>query len=122
MDRVSLGLQAVGLGLQLYGGISAAGKAKEAAQLNKEMAYEEMQVNNQKRQQMELQARRMTMEVFRNAQRLRAQATAAGVNQGASKGSGLQGGLAQIGDEAATNLTGLEQNLTIGRNIFNLQD
>lgn len=122
MDPVSLGIMAVGLGLQAYGGFSAAGRAKEASQISQNIAADEQKINDQKRTQMELEARRMQMQTFRNAQRLRAQATAAAVNQGASKGSGLQGGLAQIQDYAAEGLTNIGQNLEIGRNIFSLND
>lgn len=120
MDPISLGIAAVGVGLQAYGSFSAAGKAKQAAQVNKQIAADEMQINEQKRSQMELEARRMTMQTFRNSQRLRAQATAAAVNQGASKGSGLIGGINQIQDQATEGALGIGQNLEIGRNIFSL--
>lgn len=118
MDPISLGLAAVGFGLQLFGGISAAGHAKEAAQINQQIAADEGKINEQKKMQMELDARRQQLQVFRNAQRLRAQATAAAVNQGASYGSGLQGGLAQITDQEQFNLLGIGQNLQIGQTIF----
>lgn len=122
MDPVSLGIAAVGLGLQAFGSFGAAGKAKEAAQINQQIAADERRINDQKRTRMELEGRRMTMQIFRNAQRLRAQATAAAVNQGASKGSGLQGGLGQIQDQAALGFQEISQNLDIGRNIFSLND
>jgi hypothetical protein len=122
MDPFTLGAGIVGLGLQLFGGMGASHKAKEIATLNSQVAQDEQAVNAQKQQQMELSARRQQMEVFRNAQRLRAQATAAAVNQGASFGSGLQGGLSQITDQADFNSLGISQNLQIGENIFGINN
>lgn len=122
MDPLTIGLQAVGLGLQLFGAAGAADKAKEAASINKQMAGDEQDINAQKRLQMEMSARRMQMETLRNAQRARAQATAAAVNQGANMGTGLQGGLAQISDDANTNLFGINSNLKIGENIFDINN
>lgn len=120
MDPISIGLMAVGFGLQTFGGFSAASHAKEAAGINQQIAADEGKINDQKRTQMELQARRQQMEIFRNSQRLRAQATAAAVNQGATMGSGLQGGLAQITDQTTDQSLALSQNLQIGQNIFGL--
>lgn len=120
MEPISAGLGIVGLGLQLFGGISSSQKAKQASQINQKIAVDEGRINEQKRQQMELEGRRSQMEVFRNAQRLRAQATAAATNQGATFGSGIAGGLAQVTDQASTNLVGIGQNLEIGRNIFDI--
>lgn len=122
MDPISAGLMVGGLALQAFGGFSAAGHAKQAAMINQQIAGDEMRINDQKRLQMELNGRRQQMEVYRNAQRLRAQATAAAVNQGASKGSGLQGGLAAVTDMQNTNLLGISQNQEIGENIFGINN
>lgn len=122
MDPISAGLAIAGVGLQLFGGLSAAGRAEEISQLNQSIAQDEQAINKQKRTAMELSARRDQLQQFRNAQRLRAQATAAAVNQGASQGTGLQGGLAQIMDQNAFNIAGITQNLEIGRNIFGIND
>lgn len=119
MDPFTIGAGIVGLGMQLFGGSQASGNARQIAHLNNQVASDEQSINEQKRAQMELSARRAQMENLRNTQRLRAQATAAAVNQGANLGSGLQGGLAQIGDEGAFNDIGITQNLSIGENIFN---
>jgi hypothetical protein len=118
VDPISAGLSIVGLGIQAFGGFSAAGNAHKAAAINQGIAQDEQEINEQKRQQMELQARRMQTEQFRNIQRLRSQATASAVSQGANTGSGLQGGLGQISDEGLTNTLGIRQNLQIGENIF----
>lgn len=122
MDPVSAGLGIVGLGLQVYGAFGAAGKAKEASNLSVGIAGDEQQINAQKQQAMQLSAKRQQLEVFRNMQRQRAQATNAAVNQGALFGSGLQGGLAQVTDQSLFNSQGINQNLEIGQNIFGINN
>lgn len=120
MDPLTVGLQAGGLALQAFGAFGASSKAREAAGINVGIAGDEQQINEQKRMQMEMSARRQQMEVMRNAQRARAQGTAAAVSQGANLGSGLQGGLAQINDQGNFNLQGINNNLAIGENIFDI--
>lgn len=122
MDPLSLGVSVVGIGLQAYGSFSAAGHAKEAAALSKGIAADEQQINEQKQQQMQLEASRMQLQQFRNIQRLRSQATAAAVNQGAQFGTGLQGGLAQIGSQGNENIRNINQNKEISTNIFNINN
>ncbi len=120
MDPISLGIGIVGLGLQLFGTSKAVDNSRQIAGVNRGIASDEQQINAQKQQAMELSARRMQLENLRNNQRLRAQATNAATNQGAQFGSGLQGGLAQIEDQSLFNMTGVSQNLEIGRNIFGI--
>lgn len=124
MDPLTLGIAAVGLGLQLFGGASASGHAKEAYGIQQKITGLEGQVNEQKRTAMELSARRQSMEIFRNNQRARALAINNATNQGASYGnsSGLPGGLAQVADQSTFNLQGINQNLELGRNIFGIDD
>jgi len=69
---------------------------------------------------MQLNARRNSLEQFRNTQRMAARATAAATTQGAQFGSGLAGGLGQVTAQGAYNVAGLNQNLEIGENIFGL--
>lgn len=72
----------------------------------------------QRRQAMEIDARRNQLEIIRNQQRGRALALTAATAQGASRGSGLQGGYGQISGQTGVNLLGIQQNLQVGRNIF----
>lgn len=120
MDPITIGLGVVGLGLQLFGGYQQSEISSQNAQISAGIARDEQGINEQKRIAMELQGKRQMMEVFRNQQRLRAQATAAAVNQGAFLGSGLQGGLAQIDAQSDTNALGINNSLETGRNIFSL--
>lgn len=122
VDPLSIGLAIGGIGLQILGGFGASENAKKQSEISKAIAGDEMRINEQKRQQMELEAKRSLLQNMRNAQRLRAQAAAAAVNQGASKGSGLYGGLAGITDQEGVNALGVDQNLEIGRNIFSIND
>jgi hypothetical protein len=87
------------------------------AEVSRRQAGYEQNINNLKMQQMELEASRSQIQNIRNMQRARALGTAAAVNQGANKGSGLQGGLAQISNQAGWNMLGVNQALYTGRSI-----
>lgn len=126
MDPISAGLGILGTGIQLWSSFSAAHKASEnAAAVAKEnihIASDEQAINDQKRQQMQLEAGRMQLQQFRNIQRQRALGIAAATNQGAQYGSGLAGGIAQTQGEGNTNLLGINQNLQIGQTIFGINN
>src|ERR1044071_3500172 len=117
MDPISLSLQAIGLGMQIFGGMSQSQHAKEASEISKDEAMQEQGINSLKQRQMELEAKRTQLENIRNNQRARAMATEAAVNQGAQFGTGLLGGLAQINDQTDFNMLGVNQGLEIGRGI-----
>lgn len=122
MDPITTGLNVVGFGLQLFGMFEGQAAAKQAASIKKGIAADEQRINEQKRQQMILESSRKQMEIFRNQQRQRAMATAAAVNQGASLGSGLQGGLAGVTGMSLFNSLGINQNVELGKNIFAIND
>ena len=117
MDPISLAMGAVGLGMQIFGGIGQSQDAHEAAKISQDVARQEQGINDAKQKQMELEGRRSQMENIRNNQRARAMAENAAVNQGAQFGSGLQGGLAQIQDQSLFNMSGVNSALSIGREI-----
>lgn len=122
MDPISAGIGAIGLGFQIFGGMSASDDANQAAGIQRNITGLEGKVNDQRRNQMEFEARRQQLEVYRNNQRARAMATNSAVNQGAQFGTGLQGGLAQINAQSETNSLGISGNLEIGRNIFGINN
>lgn len=122
MNPLTIGLAIGGIAMSAFGGFGAANKANQASQINQQIAADEQRINNQRRMQMELEGNRSQLQNMRNAQRLRAQATAAATNQGATFGSGLYGGLAEITGTENTNSTNINQNLGIGRNIFDIND
>lgn len=68
--------------------------------------------------QMNLESARQKRQVVRNALRARAMALVNATGQGASSGSGLQGGYGQIGQGTSENLQGINQGQTIGAGIF----
>lgn len=117
MDPVSLTLGVVGLGMSIFGAFGAADDAKHASEISKDEAKQQQGINDAKQQQMEIEGRRTQLENVRNNQRASAMALSAGVNQGANKGSGLQGGLAQINDQSLFNMQGVNDALSIGRQI-----
>lgn len=122
MDFISAGLGVVGLGMQIFGGFKGSEVASQQAEQSRYIAQDEQKINDQRRQQMLLESRRNQLQIFRNNQRLRAQATNAATQQGAQFGSGLQGGLAQIQDQGLFNSQGINQNVEIGQNIFGINN
>ncbi len=86
--------------------------------INQGLVGQQKNIEATKRQAMEVDARRQQLEIIRNQQRGRALGLTAATSQGASKGSGLQGGYGQISGQSGTNLLGVQQNLQSGRNIF----
>lgn len=90
--------------------------------INQSTIQSEQQIELQKKQAMEIDGRRQQMEVIRNQQRARAMGLTAATAQGASKGSGLQGGYGQASGQTGVNLLGIQQNLDIGRNIFGFNE
>ena len=69
---------------------------------------------------MEIQSRRSSLENIRSVQRARALALNNSVTQGASLGSGLQGGYAQISSQGNYNEQGIAQSLMTGRSLFDI--
>ena len=71
-----------------------------------------------RQQQMKLEAQRARREQIRRSQVSRAQATAAAVNQGAGNSSALEGGKAQIANEANRNILAITQDEALGNKVF----
>lgn len=86
--------------------------------LSKSSVQAQQEIEAQKRNAMELDARRNQLEIIRNQQRARALGLATATGAGSSKGSGLQGAYGQASGQTTVNLLGVQQNLEIGRNIF----
>lgn len=129
MDPLTLGLTlgsaAIGLGMQLFGGAKSADVSRQEANVSSDVATQEQGINVQKQTQQTLQANRMQIENYRNAQRQRALGENASVNQGSSVGTGFQssgyaGGQAGVTDMANWNSRNINQNSQISQNIFGL--
>src|ERR1044071_6818368 len=117
MEPVTLGL---GLGLSAIGTIGGIGSAQEQAGISKQIAADELKFEAQRQKAMELQNRRMMLQQIRQQQVAQAMALTTATSQGASQGSALGGAYGQIAGQTGTNVTGLSQNLLIGRNMFNI--
>jgi len=122
MGPLSLALGAVGLGMQIFGGISSAENAQQQAAVSQDIAKQEQSINTIKQQAMVVQARRTNLESIRNAQVASANATAAATSQNAQYGSGLKGGLAQITDQSLFNMQGVNQAVQTGTQIAGINN
>lgn len=115
---------AIGLGLGAAGAITGTIGAFRTAGAQRNIAELEAKIEAQRKQAMELDARRRSIEVVRNQQRASALGLTAATAQGAQSagvaGSGYYGGQAQVLGQSNFNLLGISQNLEIGRNIFDL--
>lgn len=118
---VILAVSAVaGIGLQVAGTAQAAKASKQRSQYEQQIAADQQRQEALRRQQMELENSRRRVEAIRQQQRASALARATAENQGASFGSGLQGGFGQISGQTGTNLLGLSQSLALGRANFDI--
>jgi hypothetical protein len=97
-------LSLAGAGVQMFGQMKQADAAAEAEKM--------------RRKQMNLEAARAKREQIRRSQVARAQATASAVTQGAQFTSALEGGKAQVANEAGRNMQAIEQDRRLGNNIF----
>lgn len=86
--------------------------------INKGTIQAQQAIEANKRAAMEVDARRNQLEIIRTQQRARALGLATAKNQGSSGGSGLQGAYGQFSGQTGVNLLGVQQNLEVGRNIF----
>lgn len=96
--------------------------AKKQAAEQKAINADQIKIEAQKRQAMELDAKRRELEVFRNVQRARSISLTNATLQGGQFGSGLLGGQAQASQAGNEDLTGIRQNLEVGRAIGDLNN
>jgi hypothetical protein len=120
MDPLTIGLGVAGLGMKLFGANQSFGASKEVYAAQQQQIALEQRQEALRRQAMELDARRKTMEEFRAAQRARSLALTNAAGKGAQFGSGLAGGYGQISGQSGVNLLGIAQNLGLGRENFGL--
>lgn len=109
-----------GAAISYFGASESAAAAEKSTAAQKAIIEGEQRIEAQKRQAMELDAGRKRLQLVRNAQKARALALTNATSQGAGQGSGLQGGYGQIAGDTGTSMLGLNQNLMIGRNIFDI--
>src|SRR5258705_13379798 len=98
--------------------------SNQSYDINRGIITSEQNIEQQKQNAMEIDARRQQMEIIRNQQRGRALSLTTAVARGGSgfvSGASARGGAyGQISGQTGTNLLGVQQNLEVGRNIFGL--
>lgn len=109
-----------GLGLSILGTLEQSSAAKAKAQEEKQIAALEMQADQQRRQAMEISARRQQLQTVRTAQQARAMALSTAVGQGSQFSSSAESGQAQTNAQAAYSNLGVSQNLQIGEKLFDI--
>jgi hypothetical protein len=109
----SLAVTAVGS----FFGMSGTSDAAKAQQ--QQVALEE-KIQKQQEEQMALVAQRLKLQEVRNAQIATSEARSRSVTQGAQAGSVVPGAMGQISGQESTNIVGLQENYTIGRNMYGL--
>lgn len=112
----------VGGGLMIAGMFGASDTAEKQAAEQKAINADQIKIEGQKRQAMELDAKRRELEVFRSVQRARSIALTNATLQGGQFGSGVLGGMAQATQAGHEDLKTIGQNLTIGRQISDLNN
>lgn len=115
---LELGLAAGGMVMSLMGSMQSSAASNDYYNNQKDIGKQELNINNEKRKAMEIDARRRTLEMVRNNQKARSLAQTSATAQGSQFGSGLQGAYGGIAGQSETNVVGVNQNLEIGRNIF----
>lgn len=112
--------QEQGINIEASGASYTASSA--SADINKSIISGEQGLEEQRRQTMELSYRRSQLEIIRNQQRARATGLTTTVAQGANRGqsSALGGAYGQFSGQANTGLLANDQNLQIGRSMFDI--
>ena len=130
MDPITGALAIAGLGMQLFGAggafgatSSMSGLASQEAQLSQQNTQLQMQENEQRRLAMQISGRRQETENARRAQLRASQSRSAGVAQtGGTTSSGVVQGQQQAVAGGAYGNLGVQENLEIGGNLFDIQN
>jgi hypothetical protein len=117
---IQFALTALSLGAMAAGTVTQMSGARRSARAQQNIVGLERQAEGQRLKAMELDARRRQLEVIRNQQRARSLALTTATAQGAAQGSVLGGAYGQIRGQTMTNLQGIQENLGIGRNLFDI--
>lgn len=122
-------MKGIGTGGEVSAARSLANTENEIAQQQTQIAGQknvlttstinaELNIENVRRQAMEIDARRKQLENIRNAQQALALSQVAAGSQGALFGSGLVGGQASVTGKAGVNAIGIAQQLSMGEEVF----
>ena len=114
---IGAGIDAIGLGMQIFGGMGQSKIASQEASVSADEAKQEQVINTLKQQQMSLDAGRKNVQTMRQVQQAQAMNLSRATSQGAQYGSGLAGGQAAAADQGFYNALGVNQNFQIGTGI-----
>ena len=119
---IGAGLDLASIGGGLFGISESSQGAQAKYDAQKKIAGLEIQADAQRRQAMEISARRNMLQTVRNAQQAQAQALSNATSQGAQFGSGIAGGKGTVAGEAGSQILGVSQNLQTGENLFDINN
>lgn len=130
MDPITSAIAIAGVGAQLFGAGGVFGSissesviAGQETQLSQKNTQLQIQENQQRRLAMQISARRQQTQDTRTAQMTAARNLSAGVSQtGGTTSSSVQAGQQGATSGGAYNIQGVQQNLSIGEQLFNFQD
>jgi len=113
-------LAIAGLGLAAGGAYTSYAAAQDAGDANQSILQQQMEAERLRKQEMEMDARRKSLEIVRQSQVARSMALTNATSQNAQGGSGLQGGYGQIAGQEGFGLMGVSGALEIGRGMFDI--
>lgn len=114
------GIGLVGLAGGIAGALETSAGAKQKAEAQKAIFQLEQQADAQRRNAMEIAARRQQLQTVRTAQTARAAALSAAVGQGAQFSSSAQGGQQGVTSQGNYANLGVSQNLLTGEKLFDI--
>lgn len=117
---ITIASTVAGVGMGVAGYAQQRKAASDMQSSQNDMVQNMQAAEAQRKQAMELDARRRQMELIRQGNVARATSLASATAGGDAFGSGLQGAYGNIEGGMNTGLTGVSQNLQIGRNIFGI--
>lgn len=118
---VATAIALAGLAVAGYSAYNATQSQSAAAQTSQQQSRLQRQEIKERKQQMELDAMRKKRMAVRTSLFQRSTALNQAANQGSQYGSGLPGAYGSIQGTAGTAIQGTNQNLEIGRNIFDIK-
>lgn len=117
----STGFGLAGLGVSIFGDVSAMGASKDIANISQQEAFVGSQMNAVREQAMSMSAHRQELQQVRNMQKARSQALSTAQSQGAQFSSGLAGAYGSISGAGNSNIAGISSGLQFGQQEFGLE-
>jgi hypothetical protein len=120
MNPLGAGLGIAGLGLELFGGLSAASDARHIADKEMQVAQNQILEDDVRQKAMNLTGQRQMLQDVRDAQARRAGVISASVGSGSQFSSSRAGAASNVLSAAGQNIQGTSENLQFGNQMFTL--